>query len=85
MAEDRDGYYYAGTVVGYYKDPDKGTSGYVIEQTVSRETSRYERQRVILTKDQAASLVSSASNSSSTSGNNVISLGKHSFHLSPHL
>ncbi|XP_033633943.1 nascent polypeptide-associated complex subunit alpha, muscle-specific form-like isoform X3 [Asterias rubens] len=74
MAEDRDGYYYAGTVVGYYKDPDKGTSGYVIEQTVSRETSRYERQRVILTKDQAASLVSSASNSSSTSGNNVISL-----------
>ncbi|XP_071794123.1 uncharacterized protein [Asterias amurensis] len=74
MAEDRDGYYYAGTVVGYYKDPDTGTSGYVIEQTVSRETSRYERQRVILTKDQAASLMSSASNSSSTSGNNVISL-----------
>ncbi|XP_022107017.1 TP53-binding protein 1-like [Acanthaster planci] len=74
MAKDVDGYHYAGLVVGYYQDVDRNTSGYVIEQTDSHETSRYERHHVILTKDQAASLVSSTSGSSNTSGSNVISL-----------
>ncbi|XP_071510100.1 uncharacterized protein [Diadema antillarum] len=66
MAESKDGYSYPGLVMGYYRTEAGSDTGYVVE-TDSGETARYPRTKVILSKDQAAALMTSCTSSTGVS------------------